>query len=308
MKTFLKRSGLFLVLITFFSSSAIVMADDAFSEFKDVKSSHPNYKAIMYLKTKNIIDGYADNTFKPDQIVNRAEALKMIMTSLNVPKVSIDKIPNFKDVDTKVWYSSYVYQAYNMKIVNGYSDGTFRPAQTLSLVENLKILLEAGANTYPDAIKIATVNVTSNPYADAMRNQWYSKYVQFAKDNQLIDSDRLNKIYPSQGMTRGKLAELIYRLLLVVDKKNTGNVVIKISNMKFTPSTLTINKGQTVKWVNNDSVVHEIMEKQRTGDSVLFESSRLARGAGFEYTFNDTGVYEYYCVVHPEMTGKIIVQ
>ena len=61
--------------------------------FTDVASSHKNFKAITYLQDKGVIEGYSDNTFKPNQKVNRAEALKIILmgSKIYVPNIQKDR-------------------------------------------------------------------------------------------------------------------------------------------------------------------------------------------------------------------------
>jgi plastocyanin len=77
--------------------------------------------------------------------------------------------------------------------------------------------------------------------------------------------------------------------------------MISIQNFSFNPGTLTISKGTTVTWVNNDSVAHNIK-------SDTFNSSDLTKGQTFSFTFNQTGTFNYSCGIHPSMLGKIIVQ
>lgn len=76
---------------------------------------------------------------------------------------------------------------------------------------------------------------------------------------------------------------------------------VDIQNFSFTPATLTVKKGATVTWTNNDSVPHQIK-------SATFNSDRLGQGQNFSFTFNDAGTFNYICSIHPSMTGKIIVE
>lgn len=76
---------------------------------------------------------------------------------------------------------------------------------------------------------------------------------------------------------------------------------VSIQNFAFNPGTLTIKKGETVTWTNNDSVLHQIK-------SDTFNSNPLSQGQTFSFTFNDTGTFNYSCAIHPSMTGKIIVE
>lgn len=79
-----------------------------------------------------------------------------------------------------------------------------------------------------------------------------------------------------------------------------GNNTVIIKNFSFTPHNLTVKKGTTVTWVNQDSVAHTIK-------SDSFNSNVLNNGDKFEYRFNEPGTYEYSCGIHPSMEDKIIV-
>ena len=76
---------------------------------------------------------------------------------------------------------------------------------------------------------------------------------------------------------------------------------INIQNYSFTPAALTVQKGATVTWTNNDSAPHQIK-------SDSFNSSTLSNGQTFSFTFNNAGTFDYSCAIHPSMTGQIIVE
>lgn len=78
---------------------------------------------------------------------------------------------------------------------------------------------------------------------------------------------------------------------------------IEIANFAFSPATVTVPVGTTVTWINNDSATHTVTAQERQ-----FDSGDLSRGASFSYTFSQSGTFNYYCAIHPRMTGKVIVQ
>ena len=78
---------------------------------------------------------------------------------------------------------------------------------------------------------------------------------------------------------------------------------IVIENFSFEPATLTIKAGTTVTWVNHDDEPHTA-----TATDKRFNSKTLDNGDRFSQEFNAPGVYNYYCALHPKMTGKIIVK
>jgi plastocyanin len=76
------------------------------------------------------------------------------------------------------------------------------------------------------------------------------------------------------------------------------------SNAQFyTPSNFTVKAGTTVTWVNHDGTAHTVTSK----GSNLFDSGNLPTGSSFSYKFTQAGTYQYYCTVHPWMTGTIVV-
>lgn len=81
----------------------------------------------------------------------------------------------------------------------------------------------------------------------------------------------------------------------------SGEAEVKIQNFAFNPVNLTIKKGTTVKWTNEDSVTHTIK-------SDTFNSGNLNKGSSYQFQFNNSGTYNYSCGIHPSMTGQIIVQ
>jgi amicyanin len=77
---------------------------------------------------------------------------------------------------------------------------------------------------------------------------------------------------------------------------------IKIANFTFDPPTLTVKAGTTVTWVNADDIPHLVSEKDGK-----FRSPALDTDEKFSQTFSTPGTVEYFCIIHPHMTGKIVV-
>jgi plastocyanin len=82
------------------------------------------------------------------------------------------------------------------------------------------------------------------------------------------------------------------------------------SNGKFfEPETLTVSIGTTVTWTNDDSTLHTVTSgSPEAGNSgTEFDSSYLAAGKTFQHQFSNSGTFDYYCTLHPYMSGKIVV-
>jgi plastocyanin len=80
----------------------------------------------------------------------------------------------------------------------------------------------------------------------------------------------------------------------------TANTVI-IKDFAFSPSSLTVKKGTTVTWKNEDSMAHTVKAD-------TFESQNIATGGTFQATFNTKGTFSYICSIHPSMKGTVIVE
>jgi len=80
-----------------------------------------------------------------------------------------------------------------------------------------------------------------------------------------------------------------------------GTYNVAISSFSFSPKEIAINSGDTVVWTNNDSAIHTV-----TGSG--WGSSDLKQGETYSRTFDTVGTYEYYCNLHPSMTGSVVVK
>ncbi|NIA01874.1 MAG: septal ring lytic transglycosylase RlpA family protein [Nitrospirae bacterium] len=182
------------------------------STFSDVEEGNPYFVAISYLEKFGIVDGYSDGTFKPYDDVNRAEALKMLTIASGLFKDSeinaleAETARPFTDTPSSAWYTNYISAAKNEGIVNGYPDGSFKPEQTVTLAESLKIFFESLGNIeYP--------NIADYLLDDTPENAWYTAYTAYAASKGIINIYSTNTMSPNQDMSRGYLAEVIYRSL-----------------------------------------------------------------------------------------------
>jgi plastocyanin len=79
---------------------------------------------------------------------------------------------------------------------------------------------------------------------------------------------------------------------------------VTIANMSFSPDQITVDKGATVTWTNNDSTAHTVTSDTGTELS----SDNIQPGSDYTHTFNQAGTYKYHCSIHPYMTGSVIVK
>lgn len=77
---------------------------------------------------------------------------------------------------------------------------------------------------------------------------------------------------------------------------------VAIRGFAFSPPSLSISVGTTVRWTNYDAMAHTAM-----ADAGAFDTGRLERDASAEYTFSTAGAFAYHCAIHPSMTATVTV-
>jgi hypothetical protein len=181
-------------------------------EFEDVSDSNQYYDAIMWAYENGIFEGN-NGYFRPKDAITRAEALKVIIKTLNIDVEDYDgeKIC-FEDLynDGDEWYMPYIKTGMKWGIINGYPDNTFRPNSNVNRIEALVMLMRAAEDQYN--LVVCTNNCTQ-PYLDTPNTQetkWYVYYASFAKQYNLTKNS--DYFYPSAKMTREEMAYMLYRL------------------------------------------------------------------------------------------------
>jgi len=123
----------------------------------------------------------------------------------------------------------------------------------------------------------------------------------------------------------GLAALLMAATLITGDVASAGStdnpvIIVKIKNLAFSPAAITIRKGTTVRWINEDPFAHDVtsgnvvggrkarqVSKSRRADG-RFHSGAYGEGGRFEQTFDRVGSYPYFCTIHPIMTGVVKVE
>ena len=91
--------------------------------------------------------------------------------------------------------------------------------------------------------------------------------------------------------------------LSATESGSPGETAVKIDNFVFSPLTITIAAGTTVRWTNHDDIPHTVVSEDKS-----FKSKVLDTDESYVFTFSKPGTYTYFCSIHPKMTGKIMVQ
>lgn len=202
--------------------ASLIFSSAAYAGFMDVDVDHGFFDSIDWLQKNGVVQGYEDGSFRPTQNINRAEFLKMLYKAegeiLNDSRDVEINLP-FPDVPDDEWYTIYVQLAYDAGIVDGYPDGTFKPANPINVVEALKIV----DNMFFDVDRLYDPLEYTACYDDidlddiGENDQWYWKYLVLADDmcliakEMMVDENGNLKMKPWHDLTRGQMAELIFR-------------------------------------------------------------------------------------------------
>ena len=158
-------------------------------------------------------------------------------------------------------------------------------------------------------VAVLVFSSISFAYAESVPD-WIKNTAKFWTEGKISDTEFLNAI-----------KFLIEKNIIVVDAKpatkpvsNVANIVIPNGNSEvgnvgfYIPLNLQVTGGTTVVWINDDNIPHTVQSQDEKGNVLsLFNSKALKTGERFAYKFTDSGVYHYFCTIHPWRVGVVTV-
>ena len=177
--------------------------------FPDVKGKACS-EAVLGLAARDILNGFTDGTFKPDDPMTRAQFAKTAVTALGI---TVSGTANFPDVAAKEWYNAAVATAVRYKIVNGRDDGRFDPEANIDLQEAAAMVCRAaGLCGLDTAMGTAEGDKLLSAYGDRSKVQtWAVPTLAWCLKNGVVV--RSGNLDPRAKMTRGEIAQMFWRLL-----------------------------------------------------------------------------------------------
>lgn len=129
--------------------------------FSDIAGS-PFEREIRTLAAYQLLSGYSDGTFRPENTITRAEFCAMIASAFNLP--SNEKALTFSDTSADAWYADAVSAMASYGFISGYSDGTFRPNSTITYEEMVTILAAVAAWSNMDGYDLAQAEIPAGEW------------------------------------------------------------------------------------------------------------------------------------------------
>ena len=175
--------------------------DTEILSFLDIKNS-PYQSTIQHFRSLALINGTPQGNFEPQRQITRAEFTKLVLLSHCYEYSQIDaKKPIFTDLTANSWEARVAHKAYELGIINGFEDGTFKAEQLITKAEALKILLRMAY--------IQTQDTDPLGYTD-IETQWQKSYVETAQTLGILDPKKDNNTFkPNEGVQREEMLSMI---------------------------------------------------------------------------------------------------
>lgn len=240
-------------------------------------------KEINYLIGKNIVTGYADGEFKPNQLVTRQEAATMIGKALNLdgakPRQTV-----FSDVKPDSYASGYIQAANDKKIINGYADGTFGPTKNMTRLEMAYLITSA--------FKLNASNDVS--FKDMPSNSNAAKAISAVTGAGITNGYENGTFRPNNSITRLEFAIMLarslnpdYRIEPVKPSEPKPTVPTQPSEpsgstegttMYVTTASLNVRSGPGTSYSKVGSLTkgNEVTTYEKTGDWVYMTSGKVS--------------------------------
>ena len=163
----------------------------------DVPDTASYATAVNTLVALNVINGYEDGTFLPDNLITRAEVTKVVVAALNMTESAegMSGSTQFTDMDeASAWANGYVNAGVQAGFINGMGDGTFAPKANV---------------TYAQIVKMLVSSLNYNEYAEFMGG-YPNGYLSIANSEGITEGVKLGA---DETVTRAQVAQLVYNFL-----------------------------------------------------------------------------------------------
>jgi hypothetical protein len=185
---------------------ALILGEEAQAQpvFPDIKGNWAE-QLILDLAKDEVLNGYPDGTFKPDNLVTRAEFAKMVSKTF---KYETETSKPFPDTSGN-WAKSYINRVAAQKVMNAYGDGNFKPEETLSRAQVVTMLnrivrLGSSKDKYTQNWPVS--------FLDVPADHWGYRYIEIANKLGVLPASYQTRFQPDQPVTRAEAVSMIQAL------------------------------------------------------------------------------------------------
>lgn len=184
-----------------FLSSILLPANFALA-YSDLSENDLYFNEVMLFTDLGIVEGYVDDTFRPDEKVARVEFLKVLYKTYG-KELAESRSVIFPDIDRDSWYYSYLQNAYYQNLMIGYENGLFEPLSPITKAEALKVIYQI---SHDENISAQDFVVSELP--QDLKDHWFEDYFYYF-DQELYNHDNSLNFNPDKELSRAELLKLI---------------------------------------------------------------------------------------------------
>lgn len=228
---------------------------EAAKVFPDVKTDSTHYGPIHALAAEDILSGFPDGLYRPNEGVTRGQAAKILAGVLQLNTTNVPN-PQFKDVPRTHQYYGAIAALANAGIISGFEDDTYRPSATITRGHMAKIIVEG--------LQLQANGQVSN-FTDVPTNHQYKAYVDalFANGITKGQPDGSNVYGVGKPVTRGQIATFIARAKEALTKPQIFDLTVLHQNDLHANLN---NIAKTVTAVNEERAKNEHALLLNAGD------------------------------------------
>lgn len=242
---------------------------NAQTTFHDVQANSEMGQAVNNLVYRGIISGYPDGTFRPNQAITRAQAAKILAGILKLNTTNAQA--TFTDVPVSYEHYGAIAALAERKIINGYTDGTFKPNQPITRAQMAKILANAFelSNVF-ETLPFTDVNIQSESF----------RYINALYSYAITTGTSATTFSPGNRVTRGQLAVFITR----AENTNRQSLLLNMRDEGYINITNWSTNSDVVHVVASGNELHLLPRKVGTGQLLVTGTSNLTTVQQTAYT------------------------
>lgn len=199
------------------------------NSYNDINNNFWAYNYINELSNEHIIAGYADNTYRPNAPVSRAEFATMIIKALEKENTQVTSRYNFRDIASNYWGDQNIQRAQKLGLVTGYPDGTFRPNDYITRTQVLAVFSKSVNSGNLSNVK---ANEILNQFSDSNQIQEWAKpaVAGAVLANLQVNYPNQALLSPNANATRAEVAGMLFNMRKYLSLNNNNNNINNSNN------------------------------------------------------------------------------
>jgi hypothetical protein len=250
---------------------AITTPASAQTSFNDVQSNYWASQFIQELSRREIIAGFPDGSFRPEEAVTRAQFAAMLNKAFT--KSAQREGVRFNDVATNYWAYNAIQQSYVTGFLSGYPGNRFEPNQAIPRQQVL-VSLANGLNYSPSA----NINSILQTFNDASNIADYARspIAAAVEKRMVVNYPNVRFLNPTTNATRAQVAAFIYQALVSSNQASAINspYIVALQTTPTQPTSATIPQGTTIP-VKYEKAEKILVTKDETAPLTLMTSQNI---------------------------------